>query len=254
MRNKMDKNKYYLGTLCKRKHNYQNTNKSLRYINSGECFDCNKMRCVKYREEKKDKILEYKQNRRNLAKINKTYLGKLCKYGHEHGNTGKALRYYNGGGCVVCMRIRQQSIKVKKYKQKWNKEHKEQNNIHKRNYQKKQRETNPQYRVNRNISKAIWYSLVGTKNELHWENLVGYTLKDLTNHLEKQFTNGMTWENYGKWHIDHKIPKNVFNFTTHRDIDFNRCWALSNLQPMWASENMSKGAKLEKDFQPSLAF
>lgn len=64
----------------------------------------------------------------------------------------------------------------------------------------------------------------------------------------------MTWEKYleGKIHIDHKTPKTVFNFTQPEHEDFKRCWALSNLQPMWANENWSKGTKLTKHFQPSL--
>ena len=66
--------------------------------------------------------------------------------------------------------------------------------------------------------------------------------------------NGMTWETHGKygWHIDHKIPISAFNFESPKDLDFKKCWALINLQPMWAKENIRKGAKVEKPFQPSL--
>jgi hypothetical protein len=63
----------------------------------------------------------------------------------------------------------------------------------------------------------------------------------------------MTWGNYGQWHVDHKIPISAFNYETPDDIDFKRCWALKNLRPMWAKENISKGAKLDKPFQPALA-
>jgi hypothetical protein len=64
----------------------------------------------------------------------------------------------------------------------------------------------------------------------------------------------MSWENHGTvWHIDHIIPKSVFNYTDAEHIDFKRCWALKNLQPLWAGENMSKGDSLVKPFQPSLA-
>jgi hypothetical protein len=71
-------------------------------------------------------------------------------------------------------------------------------------------------------------------------------------HLEKQFLPGMSWENMGEWHIDHKIPIAAFNFEKPEDIDFKRCWALKNLQPLWKSENCIKGAKIDKPFQPSL--
>jgi len=108
-------------------------------------------------------------------------------------------------------------------------------------------------RLNDGIRRAIQKSLHGYKNGYHWEELVGYTLGKLKTHLEKQFQFGMTWENYGPvWHVDHKIPIVAFNFEKQDDIDFRRCWALNNLQPLWAGENMSKGAKIDKPFQPSL--
>ena len=62
----------------------------------------------------------------------------------------------------------------------------------------------------------------------------------------------MTWDNYGKWHIDHIVPISVFNYTKTEHEDFKRCWALGNLRPLWAFDNISKGAKLEKHFQPYL--
>ncbi len=102
-----------------------------------------------------------------------------------------------------------------------------------------------------NISTAIWASLKGNKGG-HWETLVGYNLEQLKKHLEKQFQPGMTWDNYGEWHIDHKIPKSVFNFSKPEHMDFKRCWALKNLQPMWKNENLSKYNKLSIQFQPNM--
>jgi hypothetical protein len=106
------------------------------------------------------------------------------------------------------------------------------------------------------MSGMMWFALKEKKGGRTWEALVDYTLDDLMRHLEKQFQQGMSWDNYGKtgWHIDHLIPVSAFNFKTYDDIDFKRAWALSNLQPMWAKENMSKGAKIDKPFQPSFAF
>ena len=50
----------------------------------------------------------------------------------------------------------------------------------------------------------------------------------------------MSWENYGQWHIDHRIPESWFKIHTMHDKSFKDCWALSNLQPLWAKENLSK--------------
>ena len=118
---------------------------------------------------------------------------------------------------------------------------------------RKCRENNPMFRIRENISRAINLSLRDNKHGRHWEIVVGYTVSELKKHLEKLFTGGMNWDNYGKWHIDHIIPISVHNFNDIEDIDFKRCWALNNLQPLWAKDNMSKHNKIEKDFQPSLA-
>lgn len=109
-------------------------------------------------------------------------------------------------------------------------------------------------RLTNNIKGYIFLSIQkGSKAGRHWEDLVGYTIDQLKAHLEKQFKPGMTWDNYGQWHIDHRIPISAFNYETPDDIDFKQCWALRNLQSLWAIDNLQKLNKLDKPFQPSLA-
>ena len=62
-------------------------------------------------------------------------------------------------------------------------------------------------------------------------------------HLESKFTEGMTWDNYGEWHVDHKKPMTLFEFTSTDDEGFKECWALDNLQPLWGKDNLSKGTR-----------
>jgi len=83
-------------------------------------------------------------------------------------------------------------------------------------------------------------SLKRNKNGYHWEKLVGYTLDNLIQHLESQFKEGMTWDNQGKWHIDHIRPIFSFDFDSYKDKEFRQCWALDNLQPLWAKDNLRK--------------
>ena len=87
-------------------------------------------------------------------------------------------------------------------------------------------------------------SLKRQKNGYHWERLVNYTRNDLIYHIEKQFKDGMTWENYGKWHIDHRIPISIFNINGIKSKGFKEAWKLENLQPMWEKENLEKHNKL----------
>jgi hypothetical protein len=127
------------------------------------------------------------------------------------------------------------------------------NNPEKRKEHARKAKTNHNIRLHLRMTNVIYKSLRLNKAGRSWESLVGYTLDDLRRHLEKHFLPGMSWENMGKWHIDHIIPKAAFNYEYPEDIDFKNCWALKNLQPLWAIDNVRKGTKTEKPHQPSLA-
>ncbi len=75
------------------------------------------------------------------------------------------------------------------------------------------------------------------------ERLLGFTIADVRRHLERQFVRGMTWERFarGEVHIDHIIPLSSFDLTD--ETEFRRAWALTNLRPLFASENLAKGAR-----------
>ena len=124
---------------------------------------------------------------------------------------------------------------------------------------KRKLKTDPKFKLNANIRNYIRYSLKvrgASKNGRKWERLVGYTLDDLVVHIEQLWRPGMTWQNHGrgpdKWQIDHVIPISAFDFTSAEDIGFKQCWALTNLQPLWADENLEKRDKLTRPFQSIL--
>ena len=102
--------------------------------------------------------------------------------------------------------------------------------------------TDPKCRINRNIGSAIRRSTTG-KGGVSWQKLVGYTAEELHNHLESLFVDGMSWDNYkhGKIHIDHVIPLSWFHYKDVNDPEFKKAWALENLQPLWAIDNLRKG-------------
>ena len=100
-------------------------------------------------------------------------------------------------------------------------------------------------KIGRNISRRMRQSLNGERKSNSWVNLVDFTLDELKNHLESKFLNGMTWENYGQvWHIDHIKPLSSFNIISDNCPEFRACWSLSNLQPLFALDNILKGNKL----------
>jgi hypothetical protein len=107
-------------------------------------------------------------------------------------------------------------------------------------------------KLNDAIHTGIYKGLKKKKNGHKWESLVGYTLEELMKHLENQFKPGMSWENYGEWHVDHIIPKVAHHFNCSTDKAFLLCWSLNNLQPMWAVDNLSKRDKIINPAQISM--
>lgn len=88
------------------------------------------------------------------------------------------------------------------------------------------------------------------KTSNRWLNIFGYTRSELIVHLEKGFKEGMSWNNYGLWHVDHIVPVSFFDFENEDDQELIECWKLENLQPLWAEENIKKGGmntKLNKE-------
>jgi hypothetical protein len=100
---------------------------------------------------------------------------------------------------------------------------------------------NPTYKVSKLMSNRV-NQLIQDKNYSSIVDLLDYSIADLMAHLEKQFRDGMAWDNYGPfWHVDHIKPVSHFSFESKDDPQFKECWALSNLQPLLKVENLSKG-------------
>lgn len=92
----------------------------------------------------------------------------------------------------------------------------------------------------------------GLKMPASASKLIGCDWDTLRKHIESQFTGAMTWANYGKWHVDHVTPISSFDLTDPEQVA--RCFSWRNMQPLWAFDNLSKGAKLiyiKKNTQPT---
>lgn len=104
---------------------------------------------------------------------------------------------------------------------------------------------NPKQSIRHRISVRIASCIKKSTRSYNLEWSLGYTIPELVDHLEKQFVDGMGWDNRPEWHIDHIKPLSSFNYSSCDDPDFKQCWALSNLQPLWAEDNWAKGSKAE---------
>ena len=108
-----------------------------------------------------------------------------------------------------------------------------------KNYGKKYREDKPYFILWRSVLRNS-LKRIGTKKEDKTNKLLGYSAKELKEHIEKQFINGMSWENWGEWHLDHIKPVSSFDKSEKLSI-IN---SLDNLQPLWAADNLKKSNKI----------
>jgi hypothetical protein len=216
-----------------------------------------------YAENNKDKICEYKDKywNKNKNKINKNKAKRrasvsgILKYCYLHGNN------YSSEECPFCVKIR-----VKNYKNEHKEEIKISNNLYRQEnkdkinrYYKSRRENDPEYKIRRIVSSSV---LIMIKSQGSYKKgsiklFLAYTIQELKEHLEKQFESWMNWQNQGKyevikwndndpttwkWQIDHIIPQSNLPYTSMSDDNFKKCWALENLRPLSAKQNLLDGA------------
>ena len=135
---------------------------------------------------------------------------------------------------------------LNQYHKEWREKNIDKHRENKRNYEKTRKANDPLYKLIANFRTAIYQVL--KENNInkngHYFEILGYTPYDLIKHIESKFTEGMTWENYGEFHIDHVTPISSFNIQEIGDNEFMRCWSLDNLQPMWGDENIRKSNKI----------
>lgn len=99
---------------------------------------------------------------------------------------------------------------------------------------------NVQVRLRQNLSRRIRCALQGTAKSEATIKMIGCSVERLRQHLESLFQDGMTWENYGLrgWHIDHIRPVSSFDLSLPEEQQ--KAFHYSNLQPLWAEDNMKK--------------
>ena len=118
-------------------------------------------------------------------------------------------------------------------------------NRHKRNkYLKRKKREDIQFHIRKNIRDRMRAAMNGRSKSKHTMELLGCSIEELKIYLEKQFTEGMSWENYGKkgWHIDHILPCASFDLTDQKQQ--KKCFHYTNLQPLWAEDNYKKKDKI----------
>ena len=236
--------KYDRCIICKRNDK--------KYGSEGLCINCyvqkinknnpekNRSRALEWQKENLERVKDtkrkyYKENREKIIESSK-------KWQEENFEKAKDIkrRYY-----------KENSEKLNKSSKKWREKNvekcKKDNRIKTINYY----HNNLRYKLKSCISCSIrgrLKSRLSSKKGKSTFDFLPYTVDELIQHLENLFEPWMNWDNWGigkgKWNIDHKVPDSNFNYKSVEDKEFQKCWALSNLRPLDAIENIKKSDKV----------
>ena len=193
-----------------------NKNKDGKFGVTSVCKSCKRA----YREENKEAIsvqkrTHYEKNKDVVLEKNREYYNKnketISVQHHEYYNENKEKLIQNGV-----------------------------------NYRRIRLAEDPLFRLIHNMRTRVNHAIKansGEKAEKTME-LLGCSVQHVRDHLESQFTEGMTWETQGEWHIDHIRPCASFNLEDPEEQ--KKCFHWTNLQPLWAADNIRKGDKWEE--------
>ena len=116
------------------------------------------------------------------------------------------------------------------------------NKAHIAEYARRKKQEDPAYKLISNLRSRVSNLITGKRKKVGMNDALGCTKKELLEHIESQFEEGMTWENYGngegQWSIDHIIPFCKIDQTDPNAIMANNHY--TNLRPMWHKDNITR--------------
>jgi hypothetical protein len=199
------------------------------------CLECQKIQDTNYRVENKEEISD--RRKRQYAENSAPAIQRAAAY------------YLNNKEILADVKVYQGV-------------HKEQLKVSRRAYKKNRKINDPFFKLKERMSSAIYLGLKSNGVSKGGKSIIEYlpySIRELKEHLEKQFESWMTWNNYGMynaktwddndlttwtWNIDHIIPQSIFRYTSMSDINFQECWSLSNLRPLSSKTNRIKSDKV----------
>lgn len=258
---------YYSGSTCKNGH------LSKRRTDSGQCVECAQIRRKRiYNEQKKDCLLfshfckqcnettahygsngncKNCANKRSIDSHNENRekrIASMSEYYKKNQNAFRAYKklYYSKNKNRIlsyCKTYREKNKdKIISYRQR-------PESLRRHRDRQNRLLSTKEGKLSQFIRNAIHRTL-NSKNNANSFDLVGYTRKDLELRIESTFQEGMDWDNYGEWHIDHIVPLSVL---VNNGIECVKVInSLSNLQAMWAKDNISKHCNYNGDIKKAI--
>lgn len=229
---------YFTGKPCKYGH------VSERYVSGSGCLECGK----EYKEQSKERIKEYfeeyyQQNKEQIKESRKEY------YQQNKEQIKESRREYR----------RQNKEQINEYKKEYREQNKEQIKEYLKEYKEQNKEQINEYNRNRYATDDNFKTLIlcrsmlqrtlkatNSTKDTRTKEMLGYCNEQLKESIESKFLEGMSWNNYGDWHIDHIYP--VSRYIKDGVEDPSIINALDNLIPMWAEHNMEKSEKTLEEY------
>lgn len=206
---------------------------------TARCRSCRSSLKKEYYQKNKDKIIKdyYLKNKDKIKK-------RQAKYYQDNINKYKIYKRLNKDN-------------IKKYMVEYRIKNKDHIKQTKKEYENNKWRTDPIFKLKKIVSNSIYDVLLSKKESISCLKFLGYSIIELFNHIEKQFkyfgNEWMNWNNQGKydpktwddnnpstwkWQLDHIVPHSKFQYTSMEDEDFKKCWALNNLRPYSAKQNI----------------
>ena len=138
-------------------------------------------------------------------------------------------------------RHRQYYLSNKEKVKSYSKKHKEERRKYMNNYIKRRYNEDAEFKLASVLRSRLRGAIGGKNKSASTTALLGCSIEELKQRLSRQFQEDMTWENYGEWHIDHVKPCAAFDLT--KEAEQKECFHYTNLQPLWAEDNLKKGSK-----------
>ena len=188
-------------------------------------------------------LSEFVTRRQNLKTGLKTYIGSACKKCHRRRDRErKTARRADPEWRKKRNAQKRASRLRKKMGIKLSLQTYHEIKTNRRNYKYKRYHTDPNFRLLRILGARVLAALKGKNKSARTVKLIGISVDGCRQHIEAQFVEGMSWENYAEWHVDHIVPCASFDLSD--DQEQRLCFHYTNLEPLWGPDNMGKGATI----------
>jgi hypothetical protein len=206
------------------------------------CKDCEKIRRKKYKESQN---ITNKKWRINNPEKQKESQRKYIETNPEMKSSVRLKKYRENEVFREKEKISQKQyyekniIHERERRREFYITNKKNERIYNNEWKRNKMKSDPFFRMKKNLRDRIRLYLKGELSSKRTKDIVGINMVEFREYIESKFIDGMSWENYGTWHLDHKKPL-VLGTNNEEILELNY---YTNLQPLWADDNIRKNRK-----------